>query len=712
MLAAIIAGILTLAAIAVAVIVYLRVKGKRRDGRPQVHRSIGTFIRTFGVGTHDSAGSIPDEKPAVGRGPSSSGERTSGLHSRFTAMGVLLAAVFGSLAAKLWSLQILEGSSYTEKAQENLYTNVTTQAPRGVIYDADGTALVDNTSTISVVADSDVADNHDVMQRLSVLLGLPYGVVKSRIQNSSNGAQSQRVVASNVSIRNAAYISEHATAFTGVTTQETTVRHYRYGALAAHVLGYTGTVSEDQLNNSTSGRTLASGDQVGQSGIEQQYDDLLAGEHGVRKLIVNSSGEVQQVVSETNPTRGSDLYLTIRGQVQMAADQALRACINPTDGSTGMGRAGALVCMDVTNGEILALANYPTFDPNNFVGGISQDVWDQFNTQSSYYPLMNRAVAGAYPLASTFKSFTGLAGLKYGFATSKKTWDCTGTWTGFGTEYAQKCWKEGGHGVIDFEQGIVQSCDTVFYEIAKEFYEARGTIGLDAMQDFVKKFGFNSTTGIDLSGEVEGRIPTPEWKADYFKDAPEEAQWLPGDMTNMVIGQGYVLGTMLQLAVAYGAIATSGNIVKPHLLKQVRNSSGDVVIDNSLGVQSTVSDLDASNLELLKEGLVGVVENTSSISTLVKDYKVAGKTGTAEQTDKADHALFACFGPYDNPKYVVTCIIEEGAAGATAAAPAAAKVIKAALDYSAGNLKTTMSSIEAVYTEASSTTTASSARTD
>ncbi|MGI6591535.1 MAG: penicillin-binding protein 2 [Eggerthellaceae bacterium] len=711
MVTAIIVAFLIIAAIAAGVFVYLYLRNKRQGGGSHVRRSTGNIISVYGVGTQDANRAVPEERPAVAQRPTSSGTRAGGLHSRFVAMGVLLAAVFGSLSVKLWSLQILENETYSEKARQNLYTNVTTQAPRGVIYDADGTALVDNVSSISIVADSDVADNHDVVQRLSVVLGIPFGVVRSRILDSSNGSQTQRVVASDASIRNAAFITEHTDAFPGVSIQQTTTRHYRYGALAAHVLGYTGTVTDDQLNNASEGRTLASGDQVGQSGIEQQYDDLLAGDHGVRTLIVDSSGNVQQVVGETNPSRGSDLYLTLRGQVQQAADNALRECIDPADGSTGHGRAGALVCMDVTNGEIIALSSYPTFDPNNFVNGISQDVWDKFNTEGSYYPLINRAIGGEYPLASTFKSFTGMAGLKYGFANSTKTWTCTGTWTGFGKSFAQKCWKTGGHGTLDFKNAIIQSCDSVFYEIAKDFYEARGTIGDDAMQDYVKKFGFNKTTGIDLSGESEGRIPTPEWKSEYFKDAPEEAQWLPGDMTNMVIGQGYVLGTMLQLAVAYGAIATGGNLVKPHLLKQVRNSSGDVVIQQDGGVDSTIDDLNKSHLNLLKQGLIGVVENTSQISSTLSGYKVAGKTGTAEQTDKNDHALFACFGPYDDPKYVVTCIIEEGEAGGSIAAPTAAKVMKAALQYNEGTLKTKMSSVEALYSQRSSTS-GSSGRSD
>lgn len=703
---AIVAGIITVAVIvAVAVLaVYVR---RRMADRAQRAGSA--------QGASSAAAAVREAVQRVAGGPGASdahGARSGSLHGRFVAMGVLLAAVFGSLSAKLWSLQILEGASYSAQAERNQYTRVTTQAPRGVIYDADGKVLVDNISRIAVVADADVARNHDVMQRLSVVLGLPYGVVKARIQDATNGAQSQRVVASDVSIRDAAFISEHTQAFPGISTQQRTVRHYPYGALAAHALGYTGTVSEEQLANAEQGRTLVSGDQVGQSGVEQRYDDLLAGDHGVRTLIVDSAGKVQQVVDETSPTRGSDLYLTLRAQVQLTADKALRECIDPADEKDGHGRAGAIVCMDVTNGEIVALANYPTYDPNNFVGGISQDVWDQLNTQESYYPLMNRAVGGTYPMASTFKTFTGLAGLKYGFANSTRTWTCTGTWTGFGAQYAQKCWKEGGHGTIDFEQAIVQSCDTVFYEIAKSFYEARGSLGNDAMQDYVKQFGFDKATGIDIGGEASGRVPTPEWKADYFKDAPEEAQWMPGDMTNMVIGQGYVQGTMLELAVAYGAIATGGKLMQPHLLKQVRNSSGDAVITNDAKQAGTVGDLDAKNLDLVRQGLIGVVENTQSISQTLSGYKVAGKTGTAEQTDKNDHALFACYGPYDNPKYVVTCIIEEGEAGGSVAAPVAAKVMKAALDYDKGKLKTKMTRVQAAYTQRKATTGTSSGRAD
>ena len=333
-----------------------------------------------------------------------------------------------------------------------------------------------------------------------------------------------------------------------------------------------GTASEDDLKNAAEGRDIQSGDAVGKSGIEQTYDSLLAGDHGQRVLVTNAAGVVQQVVGETAPSKGNDVYLTIDAKVQHVADRVLQDAVRH-----GTGTAASCVVMDVNTGGIVALSNYPTYAPEHFIGGISQDMWDAYQTEESHYPLMNRVIAGTYPAASCFKAFTSLAGLTYGFADTSRVWDCQGTWTGFGDSFPQKCWQKSGHGLLGLREGIVVSCDVVFYEIAKSFYDARASIGDEAMQDFVKEFGYSAATKIDLSGEAEGRIPTPAWKKEYFKDVPEEAQWLPGDMSNMVIGQGYVLVTPIQVVRAYGAVAT-GKLLRPHLLKEARNSLGDTVL--------------------------------------------------------------------------------------------------------------------------------------
>lgn len=640
---------------------------------------------------------IAAETPKTTRGAAPSGPSLGGgvaagegLRNRFTAVGVIALGVFGALTAKLFGLQIIDAASYSEEADANLYTTVSTPAPRGVIYDANGIAMVTNRQVQTVLADADVAKNSDVILRLSSMLGIPYEVVRSRILDSSSGAQSQRVVASDVKLRDIAYISEHRDAFPGVSTQIRTTRTYPYGALAAHALGYTGTASEDDLKNAGEGRDIQSGDAVGKSGIEQTYDSLLAGDHGQRVLVTNAAGVVQQVVGETAPSKGNDVYLTIDAKVQHVADRVLQDAVRH-----GTGTAASCVVMDVETGGIVALSNYPTYAPEHFIGGISQDMWDAYQTEESHYPLMNRVIAGTYPAASCFKAFTSLAGLTYGFADTSRTWDCQGTWTGFGDAYPQKCWQKSGHGWLGLRQGIVVSCDVVFYEIAKSFYDARASIGDEAMQDFIKEFGYSAATKIDLSGEAEGRIPTPAWKKEYFKDVPEEAQWLPGDISNMVIGQGYVLVTPIQVVRAYGAVAT-GKLLRPHLLKEVRNSLGDTVLSYDT-VEDTAPQVTEANLKIVRDALHGVATENESVAADFGKYSwsAAAKTGTAEVAGKQDMAWFSCYAPYDNPKFALCVCIEEGGSGSTTASPLAAQIMDAAIQSAAGTLEEDMSTIAA-----------------
>lgn len=610
------------------------------------------------------------------------------LKSRFTAMAAFAAVIFGTLTVRLFGMQVVSGSKYAAESEENKYSTMYTAAPRGYIYDADGMALVKNRSSLTVLADPDVADNRDVMLRLSAVLGVPYNVIRQRIKDASQGAQSQRTVASDARMRDVAFISEHADAFPGITIETRAVRDYPYGALAAHALGYTGSVSEEELANAPAGREIKLGDDVGKSGIEATYDNLLAGDHGQRKVMADSQGNVVEVVSETQPTRGSDIYLSIKGPVQYECDRLLAELIAP-DGviGSGTGTAAAIVVMDVTDGGVVAMSSFPTYSPTTFTGGIPQDVWDLYNTESSHYPLMNRAISGAYPAASTYKAFTSLAALEHGFATTASTWTCTGSWDGWNTGAPQKCWKETGHGTLDLREGIVNSCDVVFYEIAKAFWENQDTAGETALQDYIHRFRFGEYTGIDLSGEAQGRIPTPAWKAEYFADYPEEASWQGGDMTNMIIGQGYVLVTPLQIACAYAAIAT-GTMMKPHLLKEVRNASGETVLSYEPEVLTTIDDVDQADLAYVRDALHGVATENSDVAPVFEKYGIdaACKTGTAEVAGKEDYAWFATYAPYDDPKYVVACVVEEGGGGSATATPLGAAALNAALNYDAGKL--------------------------
>lgn len=692
MLTAIIVGVVTLIVAIVVVVVVFGLRSKTKSDnisvKKEVHSisSVGTFSSLGNAGHHDSAHpSAAAQRPNV--------NPSDALKSRFVAMGVLAAAIFGSLTAKLWSMQILSSETYRKQADENQYATVYTPAPRGLIYDADGVELVRNRSSLTVLADGEVADDHDVLQRLSTVLGVPYNVVRQRVQDTSAGAQSQRVVASDARLRDIAFIAEHSDAFSNVTVQTRTVRDYPYGALAAHVLGYAGTVTEEELASVPEGREIKLGDDVGKVGIERYYDNILAGDHGQRKVVADADGNVVEVVSETQPTKGSDVYLTLKAPVQYTCDRLLAELVAP-NGSIGSGKGvgAAAVVMDVRDGSIVAMGSYPTFSPGKFIGGISQETWDLYSSEEAHDPLLNRVIAGSFPAASTFKAFTGLAALEYGFADTTRTWYCSGSWDGWNTGSPQHCWLLSGHGDTSFRQGIVVSCDTVFYEIAKNFWEngasQGGALSDTALQDYVKMYGFGSTTGIDLAdNETAGRIPTPEWKAEWFRNQPEQAQWQGGDMTNMSIGQGYVLVTPLQMAAAYGAIAT-GNLMQPHVLKEVRNAEGEVVRSFEPVVKS-VPDVPKENLDIMRDALRGVATEDAACSALFTKFGVeaACKTGTAEYSDDEDTAWFACYGPYDDPRYVVACVVEHGGGGGAVAGPVGAELLAAALSYDEGSLK-------------------------
>ena len=417
---------------------------------------------------------------------------------------------------------------------------------------------------------------------------------------------------------------------------------------------------------------------------------------GSKNYIVTArmTARIVEVESETPPTKGSDIYLTIKAPVQYVADTELRDLIAP-DGTIGHGKGsgGAIVAMDVTDGSIIAMASYPTFDPTMFTGGIAQDVWDLYSTEESYYPLLNRAISGTYPAASTYKAFTSLAGLKYGFATKKKKWECGGSWDGFGSGDWQNCWLLSGHGKLDLFEGIRVSCDVVFYEIAKDFYlhgkSQGGDISDTAMQEEIAEFGFGKQTGIDLSGEEGGRIPTPEWKAQHWSDVPTEGQWYGGDLTNMVIGQGDVLITPLQNAVGYAGVAT-GTMMKPHLLKEVRNNSDTAAITFTPEVLG-VPNVEEKNYKIVREPLKYVAMDANKVVEEFMEWgidaaKVSSKTGTGEVAGKGDTAWFVCYYPQDKPKYVVSTVIEQGGGGAEAAGPVGAAVLGAILAYDAGEL--------------------------
>ncbi len=666
MTAAVSAAIIVLLFIAAICLIVLVVRsGKKKSSRFSFTNSGGTLTVNAGSNVNkNSEGDAPTRR-------------------RFFAFMATISATIGVLLVKLWSMQIVSGADYTAKAEGNRITEYTTIAPRGRIYDRNGVELVGNRATFAVLVTAEVQNDKLVLQRLSDVLGIPQETVRSLAASQAGGAQADRVIALDVDDRAIAYISEHPSAFPGVSIEGRTVRTYPNGTLAAHVLGYTGTISEAELKKKSNGIAYESGDIVGKDGVEQAFEAYLQGDRGIKRVEINAAGEVVNAVDSVDPVQGNDIRITIDAEVQEVAEEALQqAFVDSANANYLNARAGGIVCLNCKTGEVIAMASAPTYDPTDFIGGISSETWEEMTDEQSGYPLSNRCIAGLYPAASTFKGFTGLAGLQYGFASNESVWYCEGTWTGFGEEWPQKCWNTSGHKSIGFHEGIVESCDVVFYEVAKCFYQeqSNGT----ALQDYLKSWGFGSKTGIELSGEAAGRVPTPEWKKSFNRDAPESQAWLPGDLSNLIIGQGDLLVTPLQIACGYAGLAT-GRVPKPVLLKSVISTDGTMTAVDGSRYQGSIvhPEFEQKNIEIMRSGFRGVVEE-GSVKNIFDGLGVAtsGKTGTGEVAGKDNYGWYVGYGPSDAPEYVCACCIEEGGAGATCAAPAVRSVLAAALGLS------------------------------
>lgn len=624
------------------------------------------FGRSEAAYTFDIGGGAP----RASGGRDESAETT--YSSRLVGFAAVIGAIFAALLARLWSMQLVSSDEYTKEAESNRTRTVTTAAPRGRILDRNGAEIVSNRSSLTVVADADVADDEVEMQLLANLIGMPRQAVYRKVIDSSEGAQSVRTVATDVSRRVVAYLGEHPAAFSGVSVQQRSQRSYPQGTLAAHVVGYTGTVTAEQLEASGSDDSSVqykSGDVVGQAGVEAMYESILQGIRGEQTVYVDSNGKILQSSTKIDPQSGSDVVLTIDSGIQKAAEDSLEKVLTELRQKGKNPAGGSVVCLDCTNGEVLAMASAPTFSPSIFVGGIANSDWEGLTNEASNYPLLNRAISGQYPSASTIKPFTSFAALDNGIATPQSGYVCNGWWTGLGEAYGMWCHNHDGHGGLNLQQGITFSCDVVFYEIGKGFSNSSNK---DGMQQKFRQYGFGSATGIDLPSEAVGRVPDAAWKWDYFSSLPDaDREWHPGDYCNIAIGQGDILVTCLQIAHAYSSIANRGPVFKPHVLKCVKSNIGNgSVIDYKVSQTDDISEEDDYR-DLVERGLEGVIyEESESQAAHWTNFnvKVAGKTGTGEQTSVGRNICWmVAYAPADDPKYVVAANVDGGDWGSTTA---------------------------------------------
>jgi penicillin-binding protein 2 len=596
---------------------------------------------------------------------------------RLTALAVFVVAVWMLLVTRLFYLQVVQGDVYRISAERNSVRTQRVDAPRGVITDRNGEVLVGSRPSFDVlVVPHETEDVPTTLSRIAGLTGrdletvrASYGEPRGRMR-----FQPQRV-AHDLDRDALARVEGRLWALGGVLTQVTPVRGYRYGDSAAHLLGWLGEVGADQLTKKEF-QSYRRGDIIGVGGIEKLLDTDLRGRPGGRNLLVDAHGRELQMLSSVDPEPGRNVVLTIDHRLQEAAEAALERDH----------KSGAVVALDPRTGEILALVSHPAFDPNEFAIGVDPERWREL-TSDPFRPLMNRALQGQYPPGSTYKVVTAIGGLEEKLIGMHSEVTCGG-WFKLGRR-TYRCWRPGGHGVVDLHTAIVQSCDVFFYKLGLD-------LGVDRLAYYARELGLGARTGIELSGEMTGLVPTKEWK-----ERRDGTPWVEGDTVSLSIGQGMNLWTPLQLAAAYSAIVNGGIRYRPHVVKRIEEPDGRIVHSVDAEVLGELP-FSAQTLEAVKSGLVGVVNEPHGTGAVMKGLPggviAGGKTGTAQvvalpqgaranledvEHEDRDHAWFVTFAPADAPRIVVSVLVEHGGHGGSAAAPIARDVVTRFLENEA-----------------------------
>jgi penicillin-binding protein 2 len=627
------------------------------------------------------------------------------LGRRLVTVAAVISFAFAALVTRLWFLQVLAAEDYRNRATGNYVRLIPVAAPRGRILDRNGRALVDNRRAIVITVDRQkVNDEEALLRDLSALLDEPMTDLEERLNDPDYLPYQPVPVYESAPEMVAVYLKEHADDFPGVDVREATARSYAEGGIAAHVLGYLGQVSPEELKD-PSFAELRPGQLVGRGGVEQQYEEYLRGTDGWLKQEVDARGELQGTLGVRDGTPGNDLVLSLDADIQTLAEETMEEAVSQARGIatfTGYLKAtgGAIVVLDPTDGHILALASYPAFDPKLFLEPLSsREYRRRFLLPGRNYPLTNRAIAGLYPPGSTFKPFVAAAALRAGYASPGGFYPCPPDFVvpgdTSGTVFGN--WTDANLGVLSFAQALTLSCDTVFYKWGLDFYVDRKPRG-EFMQHQLRQWGFDELTGIDIPGEQEGRIPDAKWKEAVHAQYPElfpEPTWLPGDNINMSIGQGDVLVTPLQLATAFAALANGGTLYRPQLALRVQEPDGTVVRQFE-GERIGRINTRPSHVAAISNALRGVVQGSGTAAGAFTGWDhtahpVAGKTGTSEVNGKQPHSWFAAYAPADDPEFVVVAVVEEGGHGSQVAAPIVRRMLEGLLDLepSAFSIETT-----------------------
>ncbi len=572
------------------------------------------------------------------------------------------------LLLRLAELQVLNHKHFTTKSMDNRVRVEPVPPTRGLIYDRNGILLAQNLPTHSLeITPESVDDLDQTMSQLGEIME-----ITDRDLKRFKRLKKQRRRFDSIPIRirlnedEVARFSVNRHRFPGVEIHAKLLRKYPLGEETAHVLGYVGRINEKEMKRlDTSNYSGTS--HVGKNGVEKFYEKELHGEVGTRSVEVNALGRAIRILESEPPTPGANLFLSLDVKLQREAINAMGE------------ENGAIVAIDPSDGSILAMVSTPSFDPNLFVNGISSEDYDALQ-KSPDKPLFNRALRGRYPPGSTTKPFIGLAGLETRRTTLGKKEVCRGFYQLPNLAHKYRDWKKWGHGSVDMEKAIVESCDVYFYDLANK-------LGIDSMHSFLSRFGFGRSTGIDISGELTGLLPSQEWKRRTRGE-----QWYTGETLIVGIGQGYFLTTPMELASATATLASRGVRFPPRIVDAIQFSEHEQLepVININREQLQVRNI--RNWNKIIHAMTKVIDSQHGTAKGIRTdkYRIAGKTGTAQvfsiKQDETydeekvakkmrDHALFIAFAPADKPKIAVAVIVENGGHGSSVAAPIARKIM-------------------------------------
>ncbi|MBO9536217.1 penicillin-binding protein 2 [Herbaspirillum sp.] len=594
---------------------------------------------------------------------------------RLLAVSVLVLVCFGLLLARFLWLQVVRHDAYAAQAEENRISVVPIVPNRGLILDRNGVVLARNYSAYTLeITPSKIKTNiDDLIDELGTLVEIQQRDRRRfrRLQEESKNFESVPI-RTRLTDEEVAKFTAQRYRFPGVEVQARLFRQYPYGKTAAHVIGYIGRISArdaERIADSDDEANYNGTDYIGKEGLEKSYESQLHGTTGYEEVEISASGRAVRSLSRTPATPGKNLILSIDIELQKVVEEAFGD------------QKGALVAINPATGDILAYVSQPSYDPNLFVEGIDQQSWDELN-KSPDRPLLNRPLSGTYSPGSTYKPFMALAALELGRRRPQDAIRDPGFFVLGNHRFRDD--KEGGHGVVDMYRSIAISCDTYYYMLAND-------LGVNAIHDFMKPFGFGQITGIDLEHERSGILPSTEWKRTAFRK-PEQKRWIAGDTVSLGIGQGYNSFTPLQLAQATSILANNGVVMKPHLVKIIEDGVTHERTE-TVPKESYRIPLKQENVDFIKRAMVGVVkEGTGRAAFQGAPYESGGKTGTAQVVNIAknqkydskklsriyhDNGLYIGFAPADAPRIAIAAVVENGGWGAGVAAP----LVRKAMDY-------------------------------